>query len=69
MLPVGHIAYTWGALTWLQSKGIARNVDYRGAALAALLPDLIDKPLSLTLLSRLGDKPGTGCTRCWARRC
>ena len=58
MLPVGHVAYTWGALAWLQSKGIVRNVDYRGAALAALLPDLIDKPLSLTLLSDSGTSQG-----------
>jgi hypothetical protein len=54
MLPVGHIAYTWAALAWLQSKGRAGRVDYRVAAVVALLPDLIDKPLSLTLLSHSG---------------
>ena len=51
MFPTGHIAYTWAALTWLQRNDLALDVDYRGAAVAALLPDLIDKPLSLTLLS------------------
>jgi hypothetical protein len=58
MLPVGHVAYTWAALTWLQSKGKTRNVDYRGAAIAALLPDLIDKPLSLTVFSNSGTSQG-----------
>ncbi|MCL7454210.1 MAG: metal-dependent hydrolase [Anaerolineae bacterium] len=58
MLPLGHIAYTWAGLTWLQSRGHARTVDYRAAALAALLPDLVDKPLSLTLLSDSGTSQG-----------
>lgn len=62
MLPVGHIAYTWAALTWLQTRGLARRVDYRGAAVAALLPDLIDKPLSLTLLSESGTSQGLAHT-------
>jgi hypothetical protein len=58
MLPLGHIAYTWAALTWLQSQGHATDVDYRGAAVASLLPDLVDKPLSLTLLSDSGTSQG-----------
>ncbi len=62
MLPVGHVAYTWAVLTWLQSHGRATTVDYRGAALAALLPDLIDKPLSLTLLSDSGTSQGPAHT-------
>ncbi len=62
MLPVGHVAYTWALLTWLQSRGQATHVDYRGAALAALLPDLIDKPLSLTLLSSSGTSQGPAHT-------
>lgn len=62
MLPVGHIAYTWAALTWLQSRHRAQNVDYRGALLAALLPDLIDKPLSLTLLTHAGTSQGMAHT-------
>jgi hypothetical protein len=62
MLPLGHIAYTWAALTWLQSRRIATEVDYRGAAVAALLPDLVDKPLSLTLLSSSGTSQGVSHT-------
>lgn len=62
MLPIGHIAYTWAALAWLQSHKQAADIDYRGAALAALLPDLIDKPLSLTLLSGSGTSQGLAHT-------
>ena len=62
MLPLGHVAYTWAALTWLQSRGRAQDVDFRGAALAALLPDLIDKPLSLTLLANSGTSQGPSHT-------
>jgi hypothetical protein len=62
MLPLGHVAYTWAGLTWLQSKQQATNIDYRGAALAAMLPDLVDKPLSLTLFSSSGTSQGPGHT-------
>jgi hypothetical protein len=62
MLPLGHVAYTWAALTWLQSHGRAQDVDFRGAALAALLPDLIDKPLSLTLMANSGTSQGPSHT-------
>ncbi len=62
MLPVGHVAYTWAALTWLQSRRRASDVDFRAAAVAALLPDLVDKPLSLTLLSDSGTSQGVGHT-------
>jgi hypothetical protein len=62
MLPLGHIAYTWAGLTWLQSKGCAADVDYRAAAVVALLPDLVDKPLSLTLLSNSGTSQGLSHT-------
>ena len=62
MLPFGHVAYTWAALAWLQSRKRATDVDYRGAAVAALLPDLIDKPLTLTLMSSLGTSQGPGHT-------
>jgi hypothetical protein len=52
MLPPGHIEYTWGALDLLQRKaGLFDDADYRLAALAALLPDLIDKPLSLLIFT------------------
>jgi hypothetical protein len=37
-------------------------VDYRGAALAAMLPDLVDKPLSLTLLAQSGTSQGLSHT-------
>lgn len=62
MLPLGHVAYTLAALGWLQSHHIATEVDYRGAAIAALLPDLIDKPLSLTVLADSGTSQGVAHT-------
>jgi hypothetical protein len=62
MLPVGHLAYTWAALLWLQRHGRAGGVDLRAAALASLLPDLVDKPLSLTLLSDSGTSQGLAHT-------
>ena len=62
MLPFGHVAYTWAALARLQSRGQATGVDYRGAAVAALLPDLVDKPLTLTLMSGSGTSQGPGHT-------
>lgn len=34
------------------------EIDYRPAALASLLPDLVDKPLALTLLSNSGTSQG-----------
>jgi LexA-binding, inner membrane-associated putative hydrolase len=58
MLPLGHVAYTWAALVWLQSRRATGTIDYRGAAAAALLPDLVDKPLSLTLLADSGTSQG-----------
>lgn len=52
MLPAGHIEYTWGALNLLQRKaGLFEDADYRVVALVALLPDLIDKPLSLLVFT------------------
>lgn len=62
MMPLGHVAYTWAALTWLQSHGRAADVDYRAAAVAAVLPDLIDKPISLTLMSDSGTSQGVSHT-------
>ena len=62
MLPLGHVAYTWAGLTWLQSRQRATDIDYRGAALAAMLPDLVDKPLSLTVFSSSGTSQGPGHT-------
>ena len=47
MLPPAHIAYTWLGLTVAQKKlNVLPNVDYRWMAIAALGPDLIDKPLA-----------------------
>jgi inner membrane protein len=47
MLPPSHVAYTWLALSLAQKRlGIARDADYRLVALAAIGPDLIDKPLA-----------------------
>jgi hypothetical protein len=52
MLPAGHIEYTWGVLNLLQRKArLFEDADYRVVALAALLPDLIDKPLSLLVFT------------------
>ena len=47
MLPQSHVAYTWGAVSLLRRRfPVFREADYRLIALAALLPDLIDKPLA-----------------------
>ena len=62
MLPVGHLAYTWAALVWLQAHGRARDIDLRAAAIAALFPDLVDKPVSLKLLSNSGTSQGLAHT-------
>lgn len=50
MLPTGHIEFTWAALNLFQRKaGLFHDADYRLVALAALAPDLLDKPLALTV--------------------
>jgi len=50
MLPTGHIEFTWAALNFVQRRtGWFRDADYRLVAVAALAPDLLDKPLALTL--------------------
>ena len=47
MLPPSHVAYTLAAINLLQKKIPAlKPIDYRWAALAAMGPDLIDKPLA-----------------------
>ena len=47
MLPQSHVAYTWLALSVAQDQfGVAEDADYRLVALAAMGPDLIDKPLA-----------------------
>ena len=50
MLPTGHIEFTWAALNLAQRRaGWFRDTDYRLMAVAAAAPDLLDKPLALTL--------------------
>lgn len=50
MLPTGHVEFTWAALNLFQRRlGWFPQADYRFAALAALAPDLLDKPLALTV--------------------
>lgn len=50
MLPMGHIGLTCAGLNLLQRKaGAFADADYRLVALAAVAPDLLDKPLALTL--------------------
>ncbi len=47
MLPPSHIAYTWLTLSLAQEHWrVDPNTDYRLIALAAVGPDLIDKPLA-----------------------
>ena len=47
MLPQSHVAYTWLALSLAQEMLDAPEVDYRLVALAAMGPDLVDKPLAV----------------------
>lgn len=52
MLPTAHVEFTWAVLNLLQKEvGLFADADYRLAALAALLPDLIDKPLATFVLT------------------
>lgn len=53
MLPPAHVQLTWGALNWLQRRWRSfRHADYRLVAVAAVLPDLIDKPLAVFVFPR-----------------
>ncbi len=53
MLPLSHVAYTWLALSVAQDAfGIAPEADYRMIGLAAMGPDLIDKPLATAYFYR-----------------
>lgn len=50
MLPTGHIEFTWATLNFVQRRtGLFQDADYRLMAVAALVPDLLDKPLALTV--------------------
>jgi inner membrane protein len=48
LLPQTHVAYTWLAVSLAEEAGLVQpqEVDYRQVALAAMGPDLIDKPLA-----------------------
>jgi hypothetical protein len=53
MLPLGHIAYVWGSLRLVQSqRRLFQDADYRLVALAAMTPDLSDKVLALSGVSK-----------------
>ena len=61
MLPIGHVAYTLGA--WeLARERFDLEADYRLVALAALLPDLVDKPLSLLIFTEARTSQGLAHT-------
>jgi hypothetical protein len=48
MLPQSHVAYTLATLSEIQKRtGAFADADYRLVALAAVAPDLIDKPLAV----------------------
>jgi hypothetical protein len=48
MLPSGHIELTWGILNFVQRRLRAfTRADYRLVALAAVMPDVVDKPLAI----------------------
>lgn len=47
MLPLAHIGLTVATFALLQKKGLFRGINYKKIALAAILPDLIDKPLAI----------------------
>lgn len=50
MLPTGHVEFTWATLNLVQRRtGWFRDADYRLMAAVALAPDLLDKPLALTI--------------------
>ena len=52
MLPPAHIEFTWAGLNLLQRQtGLCPEADYRLVALAAVLPDLSDKPLATFVLT------------------
>ena len=53
MLPQSHVAYTWLALSLAQERlDVSPDTDYRLVALAAMGPDLVDKPLAAVYFYR-----------------
>ncbi len=53
MMPPGHVAATWGVAGLLakNNPGLLARLDYRLLAAAALLPDLLDKPLAILVFT------------------
>ncbi|MFQ5908126.1 MAG: metal-dependent hydrolase [Thermoplasmata archaeon] len=49
MFLLGHLGLTLALVVWPLRRRLPRRVDYRILLVGALLPDLIDKPLSLIL--------------------
>lgn len=49
MFPLGHLGLTLALVAWPLKRPLPMRVDYRVLLAGALLPDLIDKPLSLVL--------------------
>jgi hypothetical protein len=50
MMPPGHVAITWGMAEVLHAH--PTRLDYRLLALAAMAPDLIDKPLAMLVFTQ-----------------
>ncbi|MCJ2531492.1 MAG: metal-dependent hydrolase [Candidatus Thermoplasmatota archaeon] len=49
MFPFGHLGLTLALVVWPRKRHFPIRVDYRVLLAGALVPDLIDKPLSLIL--------------------
>jgi hypothetical protein len=53
MLPLGHIAYAWGGLRLLQRRAnLFEDADYRAVSAASMAPDLADKALAVTGMTK-----------------
>ncbi len=53
MLPLAHLGLSLASFGFLRRKGLFREIEYKKVALAALLPDLIDKPLAVFVFPEL----------------
>ena len=63
MFPIGHVAYTWGAVKIAQRRVPQwADVDYRWLTVAAMLPDLVDKPLAMTVFQESQTSQGLAHT-------
>jgi len=52
MLPPAHVEFTWAVANLVQKLRPRWRLDYRLLALGATLPDLVDKPMAMTLFRR-----------------